>query len=216
MRGLKFAALAVVGVLMSSAATASVTINFTNGGGGLAPGEVLIANFDPSTGGEVGGTIVNGSSEGQYAEPAFGDQGDNYLAVRENDPVGATFDFAGGVQSVSFDYGSADEYNSFILCLSGGGCETYSGGDVISASANGDQDSTITNGRVTFTVPEGTLITSLQLLSTQNAGEFDNFATTPAGVPEPGTWGLMLLGFGMIGFAGRRRRRHTGMLAQAV
>ena len=34
-------------------------------------------------------------------------------------------------------------------------------------------------------------------------------------VPEPATWGLMLLGFGAIGFAMRRRRRGT-MLAQVA
>jgi hypothetical protein len=31
--------------------------------------------------------------------------------------------------------------------------------------------------------------------------------TPPGGVPEPGTWGMMLLGFGATGFAMRRRRR---------
>ena len=36
-----------------------------------------------------------------------------------------------------------------------------------------------------------------------------SFASTPA-VPEPGTWAMMLLGFGGIGFAMRRRRRQQG------
>jgi hypothetical protein len=35
-----------------------------------------------------------------------------------------------------------------------------------------------------------------------------------AGVPEPGTWGLMLLGFAGAGYALRRRRRQTGELLQ--
>jgi len=216
MRLLKLAAMTAVGLAFSSAASAAVTITFTNGGGGLAPGEVLIADFDTTDGGVVGGTVVQGDVPGQYADPAFGGQGDKYLAVRDTDqPLGATFTFAGGIQSVSFDYGSADQYNSFVICLSVGGCETYYGSDVISASANGDQGSTITNGRATFGVGGGNSILSLQLLSTQNAGEFDNFATVPAGVPEPGTWGMMLLGFGLVGFAARRRRR-VGILAQAI
>ena len=34
-----------------------------------------------------------------------------------------------------------------------------------------------------------------------------------AGVPEPATWGLMILGFGAVGFAARRRRYAAGGLA---
>ncbi len=33
-------------------------------------------------------------------------------------------------------------------------------------------------------------------------------------VPEPGTWAMMLMGFGAAGFAMRRRRRQTGELRQ--
>jgi hypothetical protein len=40
------------------------------------------------------------------------------------------------------------------------------------------------------------------------------FAVTPS-VPEPGTWGMMLLGFGAVGFAMRRSRK-SGVLAQAA
>jgi hypothetical protein len=36
----------------------------------------------------------------------------------------------------------------------------------------------------------------------------------PGGVPEPGTWAMMLLGFAGAGFALRRRRRQTGELLQ--
>ena len=38
--------------------------------------------------------------------------------------------------------------------------------------------------------------------------------SAPGAVPEPGTWGLMLLGFAGAGFALRRRRRQTGELLQ--
>lgn len=37
-----------------------------------------------------------------------------------------------------------------------------------------------------------------------------------AAVPEPGTWAMMLLGFGAIGFAMRRRRFTGGVLQQAA
>ena len=40
------------------------------------------------------------------------------------------------------------------------------------------------------------------------AGAFaGSVAFTAAAVPEPGTWAMMILGFGMVGFAIRRRRK---------
>ena len=41
------------------------------------------------------------------------------------------------------------------------------------------------------------------------------FAAVPS-VPEPATWGMMLLGFGVMGASLRRRRRSQTVLAQAV
>jgi hypothetical protein len=41
-------------------------------------------------------------------------------------------------------------------------------------------------------------------------------ADSVTAVPEPGTWGLMLLGFGGIGMAMRRRRRELGALMQVA
>lgn len=38
--------------------------------------------------------------------------------------------------------------------------------------------------------------------------------TTAAAVPEPGTWAMMLLGFGVVGSSMRRRRRVAGNLLQ--
>ena len=48
--------------------------------------------------------------------------------------------------------------------------------------------------------------------SGQNTGSL-SVSGMPAAVPEPATWAMMLLGFGGIGFAIRRRR--TPVLAQA-
>ena len=50
------------------------------------------------------------------------------------------------------------------------------------------------------------------LSSSQNAFETDNYAVNA--VPEPGTWAMMLLGFGAIGYGMRRRRAPARLLAQ--
>ena len=58
-----------------------------------------------------------------------------------------------------------------------------------------------------------------ELNSADNAGGFASadapIASITASVPEPATWGLMILGFGMIGFAARARRRQTVRVAYA-
>ena len=42
--------------------------------------------------------------------------------------------------------------------------------------------------------------------SNYEAGAYDSFAANAvAGVPEPATWGLMIIGFGLVGFSARRR-----------
>ena len=48
-----------------------------------------------------------------------------------------------------------------------------------------------------------------------NSGSFTgNVRISTAAVPEPGTWALMLLGFGAAGIAMRRQRKQNGRLLQ--
>lgn len=57
-------------------------------------------------------------------------------------------------------------------------------------------------------------VTSVDL----NQNGFSNavIVTPPGGVPEPATWAMMLMGFGVAGSALRRSRRRTGMIAQVA
>jgi hypothetical protein len=52
----------------------------------------------------------------------------------------------------------------------------------------------------------GAKVTSIEFSSSQDAFEFDGLAGTVA-VPEPGTWALMILGFGGAGAMLRSHRR---------
>lgn len=212
----KFALLAAAaGLAFATPANAAVTFTFAGGTGGLAAGETLLADFDTTNGGVIGGAVVQGDLSGQYAEPAYGDQGDKYLNVVGGDS--ALFDLTGyaggGVGSISFDLGSVDRYNDFTVCLASSICTTYAGFTVV-PGADGDQSDPATNGRLTFNATGGDIITSFTLASSANSLETDNFGITAA-VPEPATWGMMLLGFGLMG-ASMRRRRSSVTLAQAV
>ena len=228
MRGLQLALLAGAALFIGTSAEAATTIvTFGDGTGGLSSGETLYANFNsgvPSYGGVTGSNyqVMSGNVSGQGADPAVGDQGDPYLSVGYNGQTGiATFDFTsqpgGGVSQIGLDYGSADAYNSFIIHLSDNTFETFTGQQVIDFGlADGNQQASNTNGRLTFKAGSGLTITGIDLTSTQAALEADNLGVIAA-VPEPSTWGLMLFGFGAMGVSLRRRRRRgLPILAQAV
>ena len=224
MRMINYALLAGAALFAATAANATTTITFDDGVGGLQPGEISYADFNTvATSGGVSGAnylIMTGSVSGQGAQPPVGDQGDPYLSVGATGVGIATFNFAsqpgGGISQLGMDYGSADTYNSFVLHLSNGTTETYTGTDaIVNGVANGNQSSSVTNGRLTFRESAGIYITSIDLRSTSAALEVDNLGVIAA-VPEPATWGMMLLGFGVMGVSLRRRRRSTPALAQAV
>jgi hypothetical protein len=65
---------------------------------------------------------------------------------------------------------------------------------------------------VQFAAAAGQLITSVSFtnIPSQDAFESANFSITSA-VPEPGTWGMMLIGFGAVGYGMRRRRRNVAL-----
>ncbi|WP_246167134.1 PEPxxWA-CTERM sorting domain-containing protein [Sphingomonas piscis] len=207
----------------AASANAQVNVTFDEGNGGLSSGEVSLATFDPgSTGGVTGGFhVLTGDVPGLGADPAVGGQGDPYLAVFGGET--ATFDFTsfagGGLSQLGLDYGSADAFNIFTLFLTGGlvSSVTFNGDDIVAlGSADGDQSSPRTNGRLTFFADAGTTITGLSLFSGGNSLETDNYGVTSA-VPEAATWAMMLLGFGGIGFSMRRGRRSSrGGLLQAA
>ncbi|QIK79100.1 PEP-CTERM sorting domain-containing protein [Sphingomonas piscis] len=212
---LRKALLAAAATVMSAtAAQAQVTLTFNEGTGGLGAGEVSLATFDGDAttyGGVVGGVVMTGSN-GNGADPAVGGQGDPYLSVLGGQT--ADFDFSGfsggGLSQLGLDFGSADTYNLFTLFLTGAMVSSvqFTGQDIINAGniADGNQTAGRTNGRLTFFADAGATITGLRLQSDANSLETDNYGVI-ASVPEPATWGMMLLGFGGIGAAMRRSRR---------
>ena len=208
MRNFLIAAAALGALGSATSANAATTIAFTPGSSVLAPGESVFADFDTTDGGVSGsGYLIQTGTDGNGADPAVGDMGDKYLTVLANGT--ASFLFAGGLTNVFLDYGSADDYNIFTLLLSDGSIDTFTGSQAILAGfANGDQQSPLTNGRLTFTAQNGALINELRIASYGNSAEVDNLGTTAA-VPEPTTWAMMLFGFGAVGF-GMRRRRQKG------
>ena len=157
---------------------------------GLAPGYSLTGDFGYVTG-----------TSGAAAAPA----GDltRYFYVSSALPTNtATLDTP-DLTSLSFYWGSIDTYNSVdLLDQMGNVLFTLSGGML--PPANGDQGAGISNRRVFFTAGAGEVISGIRFTSTGVAFELDDIAATA--VPEPATWAMLIAGFGMVGFAARRRR----------
>ena len=110
----------------------------------------------------------------------------------------ATLHLGGGIDYVSFLWGSPDDYNSlFVNTLVSGSFLFLATG--VGLSVSGAPNSA---GYVNFSII-GDTITSLLFKST-NANAFE--ASNVTAIPEPGTYAMLLAGLGVIGFVANRRR----------
>lgn len=199
----------VAALAVASPAGAAVVIGSNVPGTSPYSGPAPTYDFDtpgttPTTVG--GGVITTGTTPGLFAQP-FGSTG-NYFSVGPSTSSPGTIDLSsfGDIFAISILWGSIDTYNTLEFIDSVGNVIADFTGTEIIAPANGDQSSPATNRVVQFNFSGGdeALVAGIRLTSTQNAFELDNIAVNP--VPEPATWAMMLLGFGAVGFAMRRRR----------
>lgn len=126
----------------------------------------------------------------------------NYASVQGN--TSATYTILGGnsLRAFSFYMGSPDTYNKVTFNLVGGGSEVFQGADIWGGTPAGNGDRSV--GYRVYYDFGGAQVSSITFESSQNAFEFDGLAGV---VPEPGTWALMIMGFGGAGAMLRSRRR---------
>lgn len=195
--------------MIGSAANAVMSDTFAAGASGFQSGDTPLNDFS-----DCSGLVLTGTGTGCYtgltpgiAAPPAGDLS-QYLAVLNGGS--ATFVF-GAAKQISFDVGSVDDFNSVTVTLLGIGAPfTLTGSALTGNVADGNQFSSLTNGRLTIFGTAGEAFTGLVLSSTGNSFEIDNLATRDA-VPEVSSWALFLAGFGAIGAVARRRRAFSSL-----
>lgn len=185
------AAISAAAFALPSAANAATQVDV--GPEGLTPGETVTCDFETAAtcaGGFTGGT--SGRYTSDQGGVAVMQNGTAFYAVLKNTAV---LSLAGlNWRNFSFDWGTIDGYNSVTLNFAGGGSETFTSSIFGAIPGNA-------NRRVAFSSSK--VIQSVGFTSTQRSFEFDNIAGS---VPEPGTWLLMILGLGAVGFSMRRRQ----------
>jgi len=201
------------------AAHGATIVSYAGYGTALDRGETLVTDFrDPTAlpaGFTLGGTaafLTGTSSVG--AAPAIGAASrdpNQYLCVEANE-----FETLAtpALKNISIYIGSLDVYNTLIFSFENGSKQVFTGvqlANIAHSVANGDQQSSATNGRYTFIFDAP--INEIRFSSGGYSLEVaDVAAVIPGGVargaaaPEPSTWAMMLLGLGALGATRRRRR----------
>lgn len=194
---------------MLSATGAQAAVTVSQSALGSAPKAGTTITFDEKT--PAGFSVVGGLI--QSANNSFGSNptgSSNYLTTNNTDGRGSASIFSKNAFSeISFDWGTIDDYNTFaLLDQAGNAFYTLTGSQFLNG-ANGTAGS-----RITLASADAGIY-GLRLFSSAPAFEVDN-VTFSGAVPEPATWAMMILGFGLVGAAMRRRSSATAGSAVAA
>jgi hypothetical protein len=203
MRTIRFAPLVFALASQANAVTVS-SVPGAPDPGPVAPQTVVIDFEGPlptgySLSGDYG--IVN-TTTSAAAQPAPNTDTDFYLYTSSALGTGIATLSTPSLKSIGFYWGSIDTYN-FVEILGPGNSVLFATSGS-SFPNGGNQVISATNRRVTFSADPGEVIRGIRFRSTGVAFEIDDIAATP--IPEPASWAMLILGFGTVGMASRRRR----------
>jgi PEP-CTERM motif len=203
---------AVGALVLTSMPAHAASVIFTPGGsvGTTYPSLKVIDTFSNASGIASGSNykIKVSPTDGEGAVIPVPSTGDSYLSVLGGG--NALINLPANTLKFAFDWGSLDTYNTLRVTFGNNLFQDFIPGGNLPGPGDGNQFLPSTNGVVAGTANPGESFKSIQLFSGNNSFEGDNLAV--AGIPEPSTWALMMLGIGAIG-AGLRRKRRSGSLS---
>jgi choice-of-anchor C domain-containing protein len=213
---LKTALVAAASIAACGVATGASAAGFTNGSfeSGVDTGGSFVTLFNGSTG--INGWVVGGDSVdyiGNYWNAQNGARSVD-LSGNANGSISQTFDTVAG-QSYVVDFwlaGNPDGGPAAKLAVitADGGQEQ----DSIFTVTGSDSRSNMGWREYSYRFTASSNSTTLSFASATNTAygpALDNVSV--AGVPEPASWALMILGFGGLGATLRRQRRVTALAA---
>lgn len=109
-------------------------------------------------------------------------------------------------QPAIFDLSFAGSLGTDLFLTSGRSYDVYAAFNLIAVPGSMTGSITMNSlntSRIGIDAPTDTL--------TSQSGAFLGLAQTPGGVPEPATWAIFIVGFGLVGTAARRRRASHAM-----
>ena len=169
-----------------------------------------VAAFVPTTGTFSGGTfsesVVVGSGGVNTNDAALAGMSGDYLVVGRASSY--TISFANNpISYFSFAFSNIVQQSTLILNYVGGTSDTFSNpGQILGGSA-------APFGRVSYHTGTGPQIASVTFLRNNTGNTAFTFDSLAAAAPEPATWLMMILGFGLVGSQLRRRRGKAALAA---
>ena len=176
-----------------------------------ASAQELITNGGFETGTFSGWSLSGSGSSGVYYNGSNDPTLHNYRSAFIGAPVTLYQNIATTVgQSYTFGFTNEVDPGSAIDSFSA----AFGGQSVFS-------ESTSSQPFIARSFSVTALSTSTQVSFTFSGGNFENFdnvtvTALAAAAPEPSTWGMMIVGLGVIGFALRRRRKVTARVSYAI
>lgn len=217
MRKLFLCTAGLIGLAISGAAHAAVTFTVTNGSNPYAGPDPVTFDFEsPGTTPTYVGGMTQNTDTPQGALPWPDNLGTYYTVGPAPGSNPGTIDLEdfGNIWNISLIWGSVDNYNDLeFLDADENILFSFNGAEIIAAGF-GNQTNPSTNPLVRFNFSGGSEadVAFMRLRSSSQAFEIDNI--TINAVPEPGTWALLILGFGAVGHS-MRRRSQTVRVAKA-
>ncbi len=146
--------------------------------------------------------LVSGSVSGKYAQPIGTNS--TFLSVPNPSDTTHTAVMTLGTQADYFGlfWGSIDTYNTISFFLGGNQVASFTGSQLPSLLANGNQTEWSSNRYINFDFGPSRF-DSVNFISSNFAFESDNHAYRSASVPEP--MNMMLMGLGLFSLIAARR-----------